>query len=67
MTYHDGKSLNRETEQIKLELAVACHGNTARDHEHNCDKAAVGLLNAESPRDKENGDWREGLRGFLER
>lgn len=61
MTYHDGKSLDREAEQVKLELAVACHGNTARDHEHNGDEAAVRLLNAERKGDQENSNGVESL------
>jgi hypothetical protein len=60
-TYADGCSLNKEPDKVETQLAVGCEGNTRRDHADDDGQFAVGLLDSESPRDKEDGNRGECL------
>ena len=44
-----------------MHFTLGGEGNTGRDHEYDDSELLVGLLNTECPRDKEDGDWGEGL------
>lgn len=60
-TYADSRSLNEEADEVETQLAMRCEGNARRNHEDNDSQFAVGLLNPEGPRDKEDGNGGERL------
>jgi hypothetical protein len=60
-TYAYGCSLNEEADEVETQLAMRCEGNAGRDHEDNDGQFAVGLLDSEGPRDKEDGNGGERL------
>lgn len=60
-TYGNGSGLGEETEQVEVKLSVRGHGNTARNHQHNCSQPAVRVLEAECPLNEKNGHWVESL------
>jgi hypothetical protein len=55
-TYTDGCSLNEEADEVETQLAMRCEGNARGDHEYDDGQFAVGLLDPEGPRDKEDGN-----------
>jgi hypothetical protein len=55
-TYADGCSLNKEANEVETQLAMRCEGNSRRDHEDDDGQFAVGVLDPEGPRDKEDGN-----------
>ena len=61
-TYADGCSLNEEANEVETQLAMGCEGNARRNHEDDNSQFAVGILDSEGPRDKEdsNGGKRLG-------
>lgn len=61
MTYGNGGGLCYEAQKVEAQLAMRGEGNTKRNHEHNHGEPLVRLLQAEGPRNEENGDRGEGL------
>lgn len=61
-TYADGCGLDEEADEVETQLAMGCEGNARRDHKDNDGQFAVRILDAESPRYKEdsNGGKRLG-------
>ena len=55
-TYADGCSLNEEADEVETQLAMRCKGNARRNHEDDDGQFAVGILDSEGPRDKEDGN-----------
>lgn len=61
-THGNRSGLGEESKEVEMHLTLRGEGNAGRDHEHDDSELLVGLLNTECPRDKEDGDWGEGLR-----
>ena len=57
--------MGEESEEVEMHFTLRGEGDAGRDHEHDDSEFLVGLLNTECPGDKEDGDWREGLRMLL--
>jgi hypothetical protein len=60
-TYADVCSLNEEADDVETQLAIRCEGNSRRDHEDDDGQFAVGFLDPEGPRDKEDDNGGERL------
>jgi hypothetical protein len=60
-TYGDSGGLSEEADEVETQLATRCESDAERDHGDYDGQFAIGLLDAERPGDKEDGNGRKRL------
>ena len=61
VTHSNGRGLREEPDEVEAQFSAGGERYAGRDHEHDDRETLVGVLDAEGPRDEQDGHRRERL------